>query len=455
MNPKQLQSLVTILITILLVLTSVMFTGSIKRYDTDAFGNISTLLGAFAATCTLLFLAHQHFESKNTTKLSELVNTRTMIIGLILATTVGLLLGAFIQNPLVGAKPSFPAPQTETSMQLGDIATWVGATFTGIAAIGALFAAAFTRKTLKFLTKQHDDQRSLQIIQMYQAHKEAFTKLLDDLENTYDGKFKFLNRDGFYREIFPENNFHSFSPISIMPNEAQGNDFKDKIDCHRILLDKLPKCISEVDTGVLEDLVLWTFKFKNQLHVTDLVSMNGDVYLQPDIKFTNVFDIEKEINQLHYILQQILVFSGNKGKGELPRYYFPHFELLDYCLLHNGPKGLNLLLEDDVLTRELYKISTELKGLRASLSAEQQTLYLKLVELFKQREQLERTLRTQDEISPIISECITFLIESLPSLGDNIHVIEAQNHRIQFLKKEKKQRFKNSSSSEDNLEVRF
>lgn len=112
---------------------------------------------------------------------------------------------AFIVMMLSGEMFSYGSPE------FGNWAMWVGSLFSGVAATGALFAANFTRKTLLFLTRQHDDQLEMQKMPMYLAHKDAFYKLLEQIETSHSNKFTFKNKELIYQSLFPNNDFFTFS----------------------------------------------------------------------------------------------------------------------------------------------------------------------------------------------------------------------------------------------------
>ena len=142
---------------------------------------------------------------------------------LCLALFCSFLLGGFLFSGIIISNID------STTTQFGNWAMWVGSFAGGIAAIGATFAAFFTKKTLhmsgktlKFLAKQHDEQLEMQVMQMCLTHKEAFYALLEQLENNYKNYFRFKNREALYQSLFPNNNFFTFSakaPFEISDTE--------------------------------------------------------------------------------------------------------------------------------------------------------------------------------------------------------------------------------------------
>lgn len=134
------------------------------------------------------------------------VKTSIIIIALLLGsitTFVVLMLTGFI----------YPYGSTE----FGNWAMWIGAIFGGIASAGALAAAYFTSKTIKFLTGQHEDQQQLQRIHQYQAHKSVFFDHLNEITER-NTNFRITAKLKLYLSLFPDNSVSSTLVVADKDN---------------------------------------------------------------------------------------------------------------------------------------------------------------------------------------------------------------------------------------------
>lgn len=303
-------------------------------------------------------------------------------------------------------------------------AAWLSAIGALVAAIGAIFAANFTRKTLIFLTKQHEDQQALQRIQMYQSHKEAFMKLLDELEQTYENQYKFTDRDRFYRSIFPTNNFNTFSTSLDLTKKSSNDDLREKIVTYDILFREVLD-LKDGDYDKLNTIVYWVMKLKNSLHIVKNEKFkSGDVLRDDEMFFTNIFNVKREIHHYKYILDNLILFSGNQVAQESKTYSFPHYDLLDYCLLYNGPRGLNVHLNNEFLVKALYSLRSHLIALRekGDYTIENEGLFTKLTDLFKENSCLDEKLENKKEISSLICQSLNYLRNNAPDESTVLHI---------------------------------
>ncbi|SIO93805.1 hypothetical protein VSP9026_01483 [Vibrio spartinae] len=290
-------------------------------------------------------------------------------------------------------------------------AAWLSAIAAIIAAFGAIFAANFTRKTLTFLTKQHEDQQALQRIQMYQSHKEAFMKLLDELEQTYENRYKFTDRDRFYRSIFPENNFNNFSTSVDIKQKGSSGELSDKIACYQILVREILTYTS-VDFNKLDNIVTWVMRLKNQLHIVKIKKYkSGDVILDDKMLFSNIFYINREVHHFKYILDNLIIFTGNTFLEKNKPYIFPYSDLLDYCLLYSGPRGLKVYFNNELLVKTLYAVRDHAFRYRdeENATSDHEAIFTKLSDLFKEDTELDEKLGNTNYVYNLIDSCIKYL----------------------------------------------
>lgn len=295
-------------------------------------------------------------------------------------------------------------------------ATWISAVGALLAAIGAIFAANFTRKTLIFLTRQHQDQQALQRIQMYQAHKEAFMKLLDELEETYENRYRFTDRDRFYRSIFPENNFNKFSTSVDVETRYHNNDISDKIQTYQILIREIINYTSD-DFDKLNTIVFWVMSLKNQLHIVRTEKFkSGDVILDDEMFFSNIFEMKRDIHNFKYILDNLVLFSGNSLNNQDKNFNFPYYDLLDYCLIFSGLRGLKVHFNNELLVKSLYAARSYLLELRnnGDYTIENESLLTKLADLFKENTKLDERLSKIEDINDLINDCKLYLCDHMP-----------------------------------------
>ncbi|MGN2614704.1 hypothetical protein [Aliivibrio fischeri] len=305
------------------------------------------------------------------------------------------------------------------STTFGNWAMWTGSLFSGIAACGAVFAANFTRQTLKFLTKQHDEQQNLQKIQMYQIHKEEFYNLLDELEKNHQHSFEFVERATLYREIFNPRGFAEIKTnVCIKDNtsalffivgayerfqESQSyslnQNFHDQIENMLVSYESLLKTIHIV--------------FKNKQRI-------GNISNKKQRVIVNLLDRKKYLTVGTDVINSILEFTGNlpfnKAGHKVTTLEDP---LTDYAFNLNNSNRYNLNLSPDSnqilnTTYRLYNLlrSTELNHLKKER--------LRLLEFWNDIEFIENNLNGENLPSMLLS--ITKLIKS-----DKEKLTQAQN----------------------------
>lgn len=204
----------------------------------------------------------------------------------------------------------------------GNWAMWFGSFFGAIAACGALFAANFTRKTLKFLTKQHDEQQVLQKIQMYKEHKTTFNAVLDDLELNYKGRFVIERRATLYQAIFPKNNFLNVDTQA----SSDIHNIKEAIRLYEQLI-KLcyepPSHQNLFDRGELAInlihhlLYLLNIKMSNNNKSGDIVYTGHNTIRTEDYYLLNVFECQTTVDIITDVLKHLLIFTCNDPSNEL------------------------------------------------------------------------------------------------------------------------------------------
>ncbi len=236
-----------------------------------------------------------------------------MKVNRLTVTLIGLLLGAiitFVVLMLTGF--IFPYGSTE----FGNWAMWFGTISASIAAVGAIFAANFTRKTLYFLIKQHDDQLEMQIGPLYLEHKRAFFDLLEQLERNHSNKFTFQNKEVLYQALFPMNDFFTFSAKS--PLKSSNGDLHEMISGINNTYKKFG------DPSSTPDYSLRHFQFidamKSSLHIAVFDDNSiGNVYTNPMKNkklLWNVFEINLLIQFIYDATGQLYKFTGNEAPIE-------------------------------------------------------------------------------------------------------------------------------------------
>ena len=202
------------------------------------------------------------------------------------------------------------------STEFGNWAMWLGAIFGGIASVGALAAAYFTRNTIRFLTGQHKEQQKLQKIHQYQSHKKALYEVFDEVlkENTYS----FLSKFKLYRSIFPDNSISSTKLTASIENCS----LVKAVETWNELIDYFKKAnnldfnVSNFENNFVEKYV----SLYQDLHLkrTD-DRFFGDVYHR-NVGFTepkkifNIISAHTDLFDIYNFLSSLVEFSGLKDE---------------------------------------------------------------------------------------------------------------------------------------------
>lgn len=219
--------------------------------------------------------------------------------------------------------------------EFGNWAMWFGSLFGGIAATGAIAAAIFTRNTFKFLTKQHHDQQELQSIQMYQEHREAFNKLLADIESSLDDTVRFKNKVGLYQEIFCENSFNKVkTKVSINGTE------KNTLFLAKKEWDELQDNLSRFDCDI-KDALYQLERILDILHINIDSTHIGDIgsIFKTSRKkantrkfIINCFNQEDTFKVIRFIFAHFYAFTGNKyTEAPTEKLNFPLDRTIDFA----------------------------------------------------------------------------------------------------------------------------
>ncbi|CED71789.1 putative lipoprotein [Aliivibrio wodanis] len=272
---------------------------------------------------------------KNTSKSLIII---LWIISLFITFLIGCILSGFLTTSEIDTK----------STSFGNWAMWVGSFFGGVASFGALFAANFTRKTLSFLTKQHDDQQALQKIQMFQAHKDAFYSLLDEIEANHKHIFKIERRNILYQNIFPDNNFqytyHKATTIEITDVREQTSGLNEIIRLHYFFNNQQEStnhCDSRAKTLYLINI---TYMLTEQLHMTFIDRDRvADIKINQNNAFLNAFDSITTYHSIGSTFHSILRFTGNQDLiDNLPNIYLRNEEIFNFFLPKYGNTNFNI-----------------------------------------------------------------------------------------------------------------
>ncbi|AXQ98034.1 hypothetical protein [Pseudoalteromonas piscicida] len=201
------------------------------------------------------------------------------------------------------------------SVEFGNWAMWFGAIFSGVASVGAIAAAIFTRSTIKFLTQQHDKQQELQKVHQYQSHKAEFYQLLDDIEGLVNNKIKFTSKLPLYRSIFPDN---SFSNTDLQANKENSS----LLDVVKLWNELCVNLHTQTNNSTF-DAEEFNNKFSQKIDELQIKlhmkrvdkSTFGDVYfynvgIAEPRKLFNTIDAYFDLHKTREILSHLLHFAG-------------------------------------------------------------------------------------------------------------------------------------------------
>lgn len=264
-----------------------------------------------------------------------------------------------------------------------------------------------------------NEQREMLVFQKLQTHKSLFNDLLDELESSYT--VTFIDRSDFYKKIFPDNNFYSFS-----------------VDCDSVnVLCRTRNVLDKTFEQLSNTSEMYSFSFvKHHLHSIKDVCLNlhlrlpndklfGDVILHPEqIVVTNVFNSLEFIIKYQNILKRLCDFSGITYDTKNPQLQTTFYSrvLFDFALkFPTSDKGRIKIELGNIKSaiKNIDSVVTEISN--KDLTQNQKFAYYDIIQILK----LGLHYKNEADVIRILIKSTNKLIESLtyPNTG---HISDSQ-----------------------------
>jgi len=323
---------------------------------------------------------------------------------------------AFIVVVLSGKVFSYNSPE------FGNWAMWTGSLFSGVAATGALFAANFTRHTLRFLTRQHGDQLEMQKMQMYLAHKDAFHKLLNQIETSHSNKFIFKSKEALYQSLFPNNDFFTFTATA--PLESPNGDTHATLTSINNIYKRLSDSKSNSNYYLRNSHFIGAMKKEFHIQVIDNNSL-GNMYCYPpngkEFRW-NVFEIHLLQQFIANATIQFYRFTDNQPPVETKWQNLPQVTMVTEAILEGHNSHGELIPFDKLnLQEDKYRVIPQLAKFVVLLHDDQvghlinnQIVYARLHTLFESDiDRFKKLLGNLQEQSDLLSDVYHWLEQAI------------------------------------------
>lgn len=264
----------------------------------------------------------------------------------------------------------------------GDIGTMAAGCFTGMSGF-------FTLATLLFIVFQHATNEPLSNLEKTFKHKELLVKNLDLIEENLDYRFKISNRLELYHLLFPQNIGHrvSFTQESPPPILQKLDQLYSEIIMHLEIFHEMQSS-KDLEDGFQQTIQIppiFLISFNNLKNNLALVpkEKDGDIAINGYPIGLNLFEFEKDVNSVGYIINQLYQFIGhNYSYRTIASHHKFKNAIYNYINSSQSQYGMTVKYPSDIeFFFDVLNKASSLSPERAPKNHEEATIYNNLTYL--------------------------------------------------------------------------